>query len=179
MRYNAPLSQAEIKSYITIFVAHGKYIIKNNKTKNIINPTLLLSGYYIIVVNCGKDKPKTYSLHRALYAYFKGDIPAGYVVDHIDSNRSNNDLSNLQLLSSRQNVLKGKVSKTVHKLYKPRKYKSQEYYENKFILFYKQYEYYKEIGNAQKCHSLRASICNYRNILKEIFNIDIDEKLGM
>ena len=34
------------------------------------------------------------------------DIPAGYVVDHIDNDSFNNDLSNLQLLSIRENLEK-------------------------------------------------------------------------
>ena len=34
------------------------------------------------------------------------DIPAGYVVDHIDNDSFNNSLDNLQLLSIRENIEK-------------------------------------------------------------------------
>lgn len=37
-------------------------------------------------------------LHRLVYERFKGPIPAGYHVHHIDGNRSNNEPGNLQLL---------------------------------------------------------------------------------
>lgn len=43
-------------------------------------------------------------LHRAVYSYYLGDIPIGYDIHHIDENKSNNDVSNLQLLSKREHV---------------------------------------------------------------------------
>lgn len=39
-------------------------------------------------------------MHRFVWEYYNGDIPEGYDVHHIDGNRSNNDISNLQLLKS-------------------------------------------------------------------------------
>ena len=41
----------------------------------------------------------TFHLHRAVYAYYYGEIPAGYVIHHIDHNTENNDITNLQLLT--------------------------------------------------------------------------------
>lgn len=38
--------------------------------------------------------------------YLRREIPAGYVVDHIDNDSFNNDPSNLQLLTIRENLLK-------------------------------------------------------------------------
>lgn len=43
---------------------------------------------------------------RVLYAWFKGDIDDGMVVDHIDNNPFNNCLSNLQLLTQERNLEK-------------------------------------------------------------------------
>lgn len=42
-------------------------------------------------------------VHRAVYAWYHDIIPANYDVDHIDDNRLNNNLSNLQLLTREQN----------------------------------------------------------------------------
>lgn len=39
------------------------------------------------------------SIHRAVFSYYFGDIPDNFVIHHIDENKSNNDISNLQLLS--------------------------------------------------------------------------------
>ena len=38
-------------------------------------------------------------LHRYVYLCEVGDIPKGYEIHHIDFNKDNNDISNLQLLS--------------------------------------------------------------------------------
>lgn len=39
-------------------------------------------------------------MHRFVWEYYNGEIPDGYDVHHIDGNRGNNDISNLQLLKS-------------------------------------------------------------------------------
>lgn len=44
--------------------------------------------------------------HSFLYAWYKGEVPAGYDVDHIDNDTLNNDLDNLQLLSHEENIKK-------------------------------------------------------------------------
>ena len=42
----------------------------------------------------------TVPLHRAVWTYYKGEIPIGnYEVHHVDTNKNNNDISNLQLLT--------------------------------------------------------------------------------
>ena len=51
-------------------------------------------------------KGYAFPLSRVIYAWFKGDIPDGYVVDHIDNNPFNNNIDNLQLLSIEENLYK-------------------------------------------------------------------------
>ena len=45
-------------------------------------------------------------LSRFLYVWFKGDIPDGYVVDHIDNDPYNNNIDNLQILTVGDNLAK-------------------------------------------------------------------------
>lgn len=52
------------------------------------------------------NKAKTIVLSRLVYAYFIGDIPANMDVDHIDNDSLNNKLSNLRLLTRKQNLAK-------------------------------------------------------------------------
>lgn len=49
---------------------------------------------------------KSYPLARFLYAWFKGDINDGMVVDHIDNNPFNNSLDNLRLVTAKENIEK-------------------------------------------------------------------------
>ena len=49
---------------------------------------------------------KNYRVNRFIYECFNGVIPNGMQVDHKDDNRENNKLSNLQLLTPKQNCKK-------------------------------------------------------------------------
>ena len=52
-------------------------------------------------------KNKTYfRLHRLVWQTFKGEIPEGMDVDHINNDKKDNRLSNLQLLTRKQNIIK-------------------------------------------------------------------------
>lgn len=59
------------------------------------------------VVYC-TDKKRHYRvnvpLHRAVYTYYYGEIPAGCDIHHIDWTAENNDISNLQLLTKNEHV---------------------------------------------------------------------------
>lgn len=45
-------------------------------------------------------------VHRIVYAWFYGEVPANMQVDHIDNNSLNNNLNNLQLLTQEENLKK-------------------------------------------------------------------------
>lgn len=51
------------------------------------------------VTLCGN----TYYMHHIVYQCFKGEIPEGYEVDHIDNNPQNNNIDNLQVLTIADN----------------------------------------------------------------------------
>ena len=38
-------------------------------------------------------------VHRAIWSYFVGEIPNGYVIHHVDENKANNAIENLQCLT--------------------------------------------------------------------------------
>lgn len=58
-------------------------------------PWIGTNGYYKCTVN-GKEV----YLHRVIWKNNKGRIPKGYHIHHIDGNKLNNDITNLQLISS-------------------------------------------------------------------------------
>ena len=49
---------------------------------------------------------KWFRVHRLVYHHFKGCIPDTLIVDHIDDNKQNNNISNLQLLTISENLKK-------------------------------------------------------------------------
>ena len=52
----------------------------------------------------------TISVHRFVWEYFNGPVDEGLVIDHIDGDRSNNRLSNLRVVTQRENIMFGKGS---------------------------------------------------------------------
>ena len=52
----------------------------------------------------GGHKQLSICLHNAIYAWYKGEVPLGYDVDHIDGNSFNNKIDNLQLLTHEENL---------------------------------------------------------------------------
>ena len=82
--------------------------ILNVKTGRILKKNLTYQGYYQFKVNDKKlTKPKNYYIHRFEWECVKGVIPEGFVIDHIDSNKTNNKIENLQLLTVLENARKG------------------------------------------------------------------------
>ena len=76
-----------------------------NKEK-ILKQGIQTQGYCIVDL-----KGKTYRVHSLVIWAFKGIEPTGkvsdFVIDHIDNNKSNNVLSNLNVISHRDNITKG------------------------------------------------------------------------
>jgi len=60
------------------------------------------------------NKPKGFALSRVVYAWFIGDIPDNYDIDHIDNNPYNNSLENLQLLTRKENIAKRGPARNQH-----------------------------------------------------------------
>ena len=71
------------------------------------------TGYLYANIYWGKTKAHRSSLrvHRVVYQTFVGPIPDGWVIDHINGNKSDNRLENLQCITQSDNLLKHNQSK--------------------------------------------------------------------
>lgn len=82
-----------------------------------LKPRIKSTGYFQITLI--KDgKVKSFAIHRLVYETFKGQIPEGLTVDHIDGCKDNNNIFNLQLLTRGDNArkaCKGKKLSEEHK----------------------------------------------------------------
>lgn len=71
------------------------------------------SGYcYIGMFN------EIYAIHRIVWALHNGDIPEGMIVDHLDNDRTNNNILNLRLCTYSENVRNSKKRTTTNSGFK-------------------------------------------------------------
>jgi hypothetical protein len=85
----------------------------------ILKPNISGCGY--LKLNLYKDsKRKTIKVHQLVAMVFLGHIPDGYkiVVDHINENKLDNRVENLQLISNRKNAFRVKNNKGYSSNYK-------------------------------------------------------------
>lgn len=73
------------------FNKNGKIRMLNNKK----------GDYFRLPLTDARGINRTFLVHRLVARTFIGDIPLGYEVHHIDGNKQNNVLSNLQIISSK------------------------------------------------------------------------------
>lgn len=92
----------------------GEYQVSNDgkvrslKTNKELKQSLSSNYYGVTLSQNGKTKGKR--VHQLMAMAFLNHRPNGFklVVDHIDNNKLNNNLNNLQLLSHRENTSKRK-----------------------------------------------------------------------
>lgn len=86
--------------------------IKNLDTKKELKKCLSSNGYYIVQLYKDK-KPKCQRIHQLVFESFtKIKSNNFYVIDHIDNNKLNNNLDNLQITTNRFNSSKDKINKS-------------------------------------------------------------------
>lgn len=102
----------QIKRIPRYFVTKDFHIF-DSKTRKILNEYETNTGHQIVSIVNQDNKRTTFFLHQLIYEAYYGEIEDGYVIHHIDENKKNNNISNLQ-----------KMSKVAHaKHHAPKKYK--------------------------------------------------------
>lgn len=81
--------------------------VRNDVRGNLISGAMTKSGYRRVLLRID-NKQKLYYTHQLVAIVFLEHVPCRVerVVDHIDNNRSNNHLSNLQIITQRENASK-------------------------------------------------------------------------
>ena len=62
------------------------------------------SGYYFKKTTRNADRRGTIQLHRAVWEYYNGTIPEGCHIHHIDGDKDNNDITNLECISAKEHL---------------------------------------------------------------------------
>lgn len=74
---------------------------------------------YLTASLYNKGNQKDLFMQRLVYSsYYQCDIPEGFHVDHIDNDRKNNSISNLQLLTPKENNRKALLGKKLSEEHK-------------------------------------------------------------
>lgn len=77
----------------------------NYKTRKILKQHILKTGYYSVLITSPGIPPKAYRVHRVLLKTFLPiDDSDNYFVNHIDGNKINNSLDNLEWVTPLDNV---------------------------------------------------------------------------
>lgn len=98
----------DIKGYEGSYQVSDLGRVKSLRYGNILNPYTGNHGYK--VVNLSEDKRRTTIMVHILVAesFLNHISNREYVVDHINNNKNNNTLVNLQVISHRENCIKDK-----------------------------------------------------------------------
>lgn len=80
---------------------------RNRIAGRILRPGTKENGYLQVALRDNTGKPKNYYVHRLVMNAFAGECPDGCEVNHIDENKSNNHISNLEYVCHRTNINHG------------------------------------------------------------------------
>lgn len=78
-------------------------ISTRTQKEKILKPDLMKKGYLRVCLS-DKGRELRIMIHRLVYSHFKGPIPNGLVINHVDMNKQNNNDWNLELNTNRQNT---------------------------------------------------------------------------
>ena len=94
--------------------ANGSLVLVKEK---ILKLVISHNGYYIVSLH-KQSIQKSYYIHRLVFEAFNGQIPEGYEINHLDERPVNNALSNLSLVTHKENLNYGTRNERAGKVLK-------------------------------------------------------------
>ena len=88
-------------------------IMKNGMQKTIREKVLINDNGKYSLVTLYNGKRKHYSVHFLVYTTFVGPVPEGYEINHINENKYDNRLENLNLMTHKENSNWGTRNKRI------------------------------------------------------------------
>jgi hypothetical protein len=95
----------EIKGFKNYLITEDCKVINKN-TGRTLRQCDNGKGYKHLQITNSEGFSKMVSMHRLMYINFKGDISEGLEVNHIDGNKGNNTIDNLELVTRKENIKK-------------------------------------------------------------------------
>ena len=78
--------------------------IYSHFTKKYLKGNVAKDGYIQVMLKCVDGKYRMFQWHRVIYTYFYGTIPEGMQVNHINEDKADNRLCNLNLMTPKENT---------------------------------------------------------------------------
>lgn len=136
-------------------------VLIKSKNKNVFRRFFLNKNqkYYAIGFYCPElKKIICISAQRIIAAWYFGEVAEGAVVDHINNNKLDNRLENLQIISVTENINKNRNCCATHPLPSLRGNPSKEKYLLKLEKYVKRYKLEVERGDQKAAHKTRSNI---------------------
>lgn len=77
---------------------------RNTGKRHLLKPLVHPCGYKTIHLWKDRVRERTKTIHRIVWEAFNGEIPEGMQINHIDENKENNCLWNLNLMTAKENT---------------------------------------------------------------------------
>jgi len=78
-------------------------------------------GYLRVTLKCTDGLQHSFMYHKVIWEHFNGEVPNNYEINHKDEDKHNFKLSNLELLSHKDNINYGNRNKKVSEKMKGKK----------------------------------------------------------
>lgn len=101
-----------IRTFYNIDAEKGIY---SKSKKKWLKGKLKDNGYISVTLKCNDGLQHKFYYHRVVWEYFNGEIPEGYEINHKNEDKTDNRLSNLELLSHKDNINYGSCRKNISK----------------------------------------------------------------
>lgn len=104
--YNFSAEDDKLPLFVDMLKNRGYYIGSDNhirSKKGTIASKLMRNGYYMTSAQYD-NKVYYFMEHRVIWVWHNGAIPNGLVVNHKDYNKANNAITNLELMTQKENV---------------------------------------------------------------------------
>lgn len=105
--FKEDLENEEWKQYEnTTYYISNRGRIKNTKTNNLLKGKITKRGYveWCLSIPDRVPQKKSYLAHRLVYQTFIGELKEGYVINHIDGDKTNNNINNLEQVLPSDNI---------------------------------------------------------------------------
>ena len=138
---------------------------KHTGKERILKPGKTSKGYLFVALS-KNGKVKELYVHRLVWIAFKGPIPDGMEINHLDECKTNNNLENLSLATPKENINwgthNGRVAKTLR-----RKVEQHTLYGTHICTWFSTKGIEKELGYSQGnisscCNGKRKTAYGYK-----------------